>query len=179
MRLFHISEEPDIEVFIPRYPKRNDLDKNVAIVWAINEECLPNFLTPRDCPRVAFHATPASSPADIELFFSSPETPYVVAVESKWLSEMTETPLYIYEFLPEGFRLQDKAAGYYVSEKAPGIIGKTKVESPIRELFKRKIEVRLLPNLWPLADRVKTSTLAWSLCRMAFAESRDERQTDR
>lgn len=52
MRLFHVSEESNIEVFNPRTPTRNDLDKNVGLVWAIDEERLPNFLTPRDCPRV-------------------------------------------------------------------------------------------------------------------------------
>ena len=55
MRLFHVSEESNIEVFYPRSPKRNDLDKTVSLVWAIDEERLPNFLTPRDCPRVAYH----------------------------------------------------------------------------------------------------------------------------
>ena len=30
MRLFHVSEEPDIEVFVPRLPTRTDLDQTVA-----------------------------------------------------------------------------------------------------------------------------------------------------
>ena len=48
MRLFHVSEDADIEIFHPRIPARSDLDKNVGLVWAIDEERLPNFLTPRD-----------------------------------------------------------------------------------------------------------------------------------
>lgn len=35
MRLFHVREEPDIHFFEPRIPSRNDLDKNVGLVWAI------------------------------------------------------------------------------------------------------------------------------------------------
>ena len=54
MRLFHVSEEENIEVFEPRLPNRNDLDKNVGLVWAIDEARLPNFLTPRDCPRITY-----------------------------------------------------------------------------------------------------------------------------
>lgn len=49
MRLFHVSEESDIQKFEPRIPSRNDLDKTVGLVWAIDEKRLPNFLTPRNC----------------------------------------------------------------------------------------------------------------------------------
>ena len=55
MRLFHVSEEPDIQVFEPRLPTRRALDQTVGLVWAIDEARLPNFLTPRDCPRVVYH----------------------------------------------------------------------------------------------------------------------------
>lgn len=43
MRLFHVSEEPDIQVFYPRLPTRTDLNQNVGLVWAIDEGRLPNF----------------------------------------------------------------------------------------------------------------------------------------
>ena len=55
MRLFHVSEEADITVFHPSLPTRTDLDPAVGLVWAIDEARLPNFLTPRDCPRVTYH----------------------------------------------------------------------------------------------------------------------------
>ncbi|EQB87651.1 hypothetical protein M918_08130 [Clostridium sp. BL8] len=51
MRLFHVSEESNIKIFQPRIPYRDDLDKRKGLVWAINERCLPNFLTPRDCSK--------------------------------------------------------------------------------------------------------------------------------
>lgn len=43
MRLFHVSEESDIQVFQPRLPTRTDLDLTKGLVWAIDEKCLPNF----------------------------------------------------------------------------------------------------------------------------------------
>ena len=69
MRLFHVSEEAGIEVFYPRIPARNDLDRSVGLVWAIDEDRLPNFLTPRDCPRVAYSIGRNTTKADKKAFF--------------------------------------------------------------------------------------------------------------
>ena len=55
MRLFHVSEQPDIQVFQPRIPTRKELDQTTGLVWAMDEAHLPNYLTPRECPRVAYH----------------------------------------------------------------------------------------------------------------------------
>lgn len=55
MKLFHVSEESNIALFEPRIPDRDDLNKAIGLVWAIDEDRLPNFLTPRNCPRVTFH----------------------------------------------------------------------------------------------------------------------------
>lgn len=68
MRLFHISEESNIEIFNPRIPTRCDLDQSVGLVWAINERCLPNFLTPRDCPRITYHISKNTSEEDIRRY---------------------------------------------------------------------------------------------------------------
>lgn len=43
MRIFHVSEESDIQVFQPRVPTRTDLDFTKGLVWAIDDKCLPNF----------------------------------------------------------------------------------------------------------------------------------------
>jgi len=103
MRLFHVSEESDIEVFNPRIPTRPDLDKNIGLVWAINEEKLPNFLTPRDCPRVGYHL---NEMVDIKVkndFFSSDKSNGVLIIEDVWFRKMLETTLYIYEFDSKDF----------------------------------------------------------------------------
>ena len=68
MHLYHVSEEPDIQVFKPRLPERKDLDQNTGLVWAIDEERLPNFLTPRDCPRVAYHVNSQTTDVDKQRF---------------------------------------------------------------------------------------------------------------
>ena len=71
IRLFHVSEEPDIQVFEPRLPARKDLNQKIGLVWAIDEKRLPNFLTPRDCPRVAYHVGSRTTDADKARFFTS------------------------------------------------------------------------------------------------------------
>jgi len=169
MRLFHISEEADIKKFIPRVPSRNDVNKPKGLVWALNERCLPNYLTPRDCPRVTYHAAKGSAAADAVKFFSS-SSRHCVAIEAGWHQKMLETSLYAYEFDVANFYLQDECAGYYVSEQTEIPIAVTKYENLYDELFKRNVEVRILSNLWELGRAVQKSSLNWSLCRMANAD---------
>jgi hypothetical protein len=169
MRLFHVSEESDISIFTPRIPKRKDIDNSKGLVWAITEACLPNFLVPRDCPRVAYYATDESNEQDIEKFFADKRTPYVLAIEQKWFDLMMETTLYVYEFNIDDFYLQDKTAGYYVSEVEQVPINKYIVTDIVKELFTRNVELRILPNLWSLGEKIKAS-LQWSLCRMRNAQ---------
>ena len=171
-RLFHVSEEPDIRVFEPRLPTRKDLDPAVGLVWAIDEPRLPNFLTPRNCPRVAYHMGPQSTAAD-RRFFSSPTASHVLAIEHRWFEAMLSTTLYLYEFSPEGFALQDAAAGYYVATATQTPIAKQEIRDLFPELIRRGVEIRLVDNLWGLAEEVQHSTLNWSLCRMGYAQPKE------
>ncbi|CUX38785.1 hypothetical protein BN3590_01141 [Clostridium sp. C105KSO15] len=68
MRLFHVSEENNIGMFEPRIPERNDLDKSVGFVWAIDEQHLANFMTPRNCPRITYHVGEKTSVKDKRFF---------------------------------------------------------------------------------------------------------------
>ena len=172
MRLFHVSEEADIEVFHPRTPTRNDLDKKIGLVWAIDEERLPNFLTPRDCPRVTYHIGKNTSECDKNKFFTSSSAKQVVIIENNWFDKMKTTTLYLYEFDIADFELQDEIAGYYVSKTSQVPIDKHQVSDLFLELIKRNVEIRITDNLWKIADEVKASTLNWSLCRMNNAKPR-------
>jgi len=171
MRLFHVSEEPGITEFVPRAPLRKDLEQSKRFVWAIDEQCLPNFLAPRECPRVTFRADEHTSEEDIARFFSSSRR-HCVAMEHAWFERVRNTTLYLYEFDPANFYLQDEAAGYYVSEQTELPIGVTRIDDIFSELFKRGIEVRLVDHLWELSDAVIASTLCFSNCDMANARPR-------
>ena len=172
MRIFHVSEEPDIKEFYPRLPSRTDLDPTVGLVWALDESHLPNFLTPRDCPRVCFQAGPETSAEDRASFFTSDTAKYVVIIEHGWFSRMASATLYLYEFDPAGFTLQDSSAGYYVATTPQKPIARHKVDDLFAELFCRGVELRVTDDLWQIGERVKGSTLVWSLCRMGNAKPR-------
>ena len=172
MRLFHVSEEPDIKVFEPRFPTRKDLNQNIGLVWAIDEARLPNFLTPRDCPRVAYHVGYQTTDSDKKRFLSSSGISHAIVVEGKWYHTMKNTVLYLYEFHTEDFVLQDSIAGYYVATTTQYPKKKHVLTDLFGELLKRNVEIRITDNLWDIADDVTTSTLNWSLCRMANAAPR-------
>lgn len=169
MRLFHVSETADIPYFEPRAPYRFDLDQSVRLVWAISEKRLMNFLTPRDCPRVTFYAKESSTRDDVNRLIGSKEVTAVVAIEQQWFRAMLDTILYVYEFDPAYFTLQDEMAGYYVSTRREVPSKVTKVDDLFAAQFFHNVEVRLLPNLWDLRDMVVASSLGFSMCRMGNA----------
>ncbi len=172
MRLFHVSEELDIAVFEPRKPTRNDLNQSKGLVWALCERTLPNFLTPRNCPRVCWHVSPRTTKEDKARFLpkDKPGVSHVVVIEEGWLETLKQTTLYLYEFSPEHFSLQDESAGYYVSERTEVPVTKYVVTDLVSELEKRNAQLLTIPNLWELAGQVQQTSFYWSLCRMAYAK---------
>src|ERR1700761_6216311 len=83
-RLFHISEEPGIQLFEPR-PSPSHFDGiNGDVVFAIADDLLHNYLLPRDCPRVTWYAGPKTTDADKERFMDNSAANYIVVVESSW-----------------------------------------------------------------------------------------------
>ena len=174
MRLYHVSEDQTIECFIPRIPERKDLDQSIGLVWAIDEERLPNFLTPRDCPRVTYHIGINTTANDIKRYFTTPRLNHVVIIERKWFQTMKNTKLYLYEFDTSEFQLQDDVAGYYISTQTQIPIAKYRIDDLFQELFDRNVEVRIVDNLWSISDEIKRTTLNWSMCRMGNAQPRED-----
>ena len=174
MRLFHVSEDPSVGVFHPRLPRRNELDPNVGLVWSLTEPALPNWLFPRECPRVGYRICDNTTPEDAAKFFIS-GAHHVVAIESDWHERQKNATLYIYEFDPTNFYFDEKA-GFYVSQKPETPIDMVTYTDLYGELFRRGTEVRIVNNLWPLRDAVFASSLtAWSFCKMANAKPRQNR----
>ena len=168
MRLFHVSEECDIKIFEPRLPARKDLDPTVGLVWALDERHLPNFLTPRDCPRVTYNATGDTLPEDLR-WFSSKTQRHCVVIEKGWFEKMRKTTLYIYEFDPADFELQDAAAGYYVAKTAQIPVAVHRIDDLFAALFERNVELRVVDYLWDICRQVQNTSLEWSMCRMRNA----------
>lgn len=171
--LLHISEVSDIRTFEPRVAQPGD----EALVWAIGSERLHNYLLPRDCPRVTFYAGPATSATDQARFLAGSSA--VIAIEGGWYERARDTRLFCYELPPDTFECIDPGAGYFVSRE-PVLPTRVEVISdPIGDLVGRGLEVRLLPDLWPLHDAVVASTLQFSMIRMRNARARPDGRAPR
>lgn len=170
MRLFHISEEPGIPAFEPRPAPSPDAGVQGDVVWAIDEAHLPNYLLPRDCPRVTFAASGRTTPTDKDRFLMGSRR--VIAVESGWFPKLETCRLFLYEFPAESFEPLDAGAGYFVSRKAVAPLAVTALGSPIAEILSRKVELRLIPDLWALRDAVAASSLEYSIIRFRNASPR-------
>ena len=171
MRLFHVSEDPNVDIFHPRLPRRSDMDPNVGLVWSLTEPALPNWLFPRDCPRVGYRICDNVTPEDKEKFFVSGAS-HVVTIEQDWHERQKNATLYVYEFDPANFYF-DEVASFYVSQQSETPIDMVTHTDLYAELFRRGAEVRLVDNLWLLRDAVFASSLtSWSFCKMANAKDR-------
>jgi hypothetical protein len=164
--LFHVSEEAGIERFEPR-PSPN---AEGPVIWAVDADRLRNYLLPRDCPRVTYYAGPETTAADVERFLGS--SPAVVAVENGWLERVRSCRLYCYHLPPETFACIDEWAGYFVSRRIVVPVHVEVVTDLVATLLGRGVELRFLPDLWPLRDAVVASTLRYSLIRMGNARPR-------
>lgn len=154
MRLFHVSEDPTIKEFSPLPPPNPEAGVDFNAVWAINEEKLPNYLLPRDCPRICFIDN---------------NKQHQIIVETGWLRKIKDTVLYLYQFDGEGFELHDPIAGYYLSRRTayPQII--RKITDPLIELEKRNIKFSSLDNLHKKKDEVVSSYKEFSIIRFRNA----------
>ena len=161
--LFHVSEESGIERFEPR-PSPN---ADGPVVWAVDADRLRNYLLPRECPRVTYYAGRGTTAADVERFLGP--SPAVIAVESAWLERLRSCRLYCYHLPPETFGCIDECAGYFVSRR-PVVPRKVQVvEDLLAALLGCGVELRFVPNLWPLRDAVVASSLRFSIIRMRNA----------
>jgi len=165
--LFHVSEDRSIDQFDPRVPE----DGRDAVVWAIDADRLRNYLVPRDCPRVTYYAGRRTTAADVERFLGS--SPAVMAIEQGWVERLRSTRLYCYHMHPQTFECLDECAGYFVSRVPVVPTFVEIVTDPLAELLGRGVDVRVLPNLWPLRDAVVESSLQFSMIRMRNARPRD------
>ena len=159
MIVFHVSEEPDIEVFEPR----NAATTDERVVWGIDKDHLRNYLVPRDCPRVTYSAGPGTTVADRERFLGSSAA--VLAIETAWFERMRSCRLHCYHLPGDTFELADECAGYFVSRVPVKPSRVQVIDNPVAAILERGVELRVQPSLWALRDAVIESTLAFSIIR--------------
>jgi hypothetical protein len=166
LRLFHVSENPAIAAF---HPRPSSLAPEAGpIVWAVAESHLPNYLLPRDCPRVTFGVCGSTSDVDRHRFGVNGDG-RIVVIEASWLNRVMGCVLYLYELPSDSFKLWDESAGYWVSRQTVEPLGVTAVRELPSAITERRGELRIVHRLWPLHDAVAESTLQFSMIRMRNA----------
>jgi hypothetical protein len=161
--LYHVSEETGISVFVPR---PSPLVQQ-PVVWAIDGAHLRNYLLPRNCPRVTYAAGPNTTAADRATFLEHDRP--VVAIEAAWTQRVTEARLACYHLPSDSFEPFDSTAGYFISREQVVPSRVELIADPLARLLEWNVDLRVVPDLWPLHDAVAASTLEFSMIRMSFA----------
>lgn len=141
-RLFHVSDRGNILRFDPRDASKQS-DAGWQVVWAIDESHLPNYLLPRDCPRVCFAASATTTDDDRNRFLTHGKK-RVVAIEQGWLERVRTVTLYNYELSDPTFTLFDANAGYYISREPVLPTNVRPINNLLYELQVRNTELRVL-----------------------------------
>ena len=165
-RLFHVSDDAAIKGFQPRpssvFPKLGN------VVWAVDEAHLPDYLLPRECPRVTFCAAPETTLGDCQRFKLNAEQ-RVVVVGQRWLEKIREAVVYLYELPEASFVLHDASAGYWLSRDQIHPLSVCAVSDLEDEISRRGADFRIVENLRSFGDEVAASTLDFSIIRMRNA----------
>jgi hypothetical protein len=165
MALYHFSEEPQIEEFIPRPAPVLGGD---AVVWAIDAWHAPLYYLPRACPRVTFWPLPHSRESDVERWFGHVSGRMVIAIESAWLERVRTAALYRYTFDEAPFESMHDH-GVHVARCAVRPLHIDPVGDLLSAIGEASVELRLCPSLVPLGRAIIRTSLHWSLIRMRNA----------
>lgn len=169
-RLFHVSEDAAIDRFEPRPVPSPDSGVAGLAVWAVAESYLPNYLLPRDCPRVCFRAGPNTSRLDRDRFLGAADR--IVAFEAAWLDRVRTVKLALYEVPGDAFEEVLPDAGYWISRRTVEPSGVRIMDDALSAIAKSGTEVRILQDFWALSDAVSASTLQFSIIRKRGAQPR-------
>jgi Family of unknown function (DUF6886) len=162
--LWHMSEDPAIEVFVPHHRELHALDEE--LVWAVDTDRQWLYWFPRDCPRATWCAGAKTSDDDVERWLGGDRTRRVAVIETGWLDRMRAVELYAYRLPADTFEPWDK---FFVSRET--VVPQEVVA--LGDLLARHAEAgtdfRVEPALYPLWDEVVETTLDFSGIRLRNA----------
>ena len=162
-----MSEDDSIRRFRPHRSATALTDDE--LVWAIDTRHLPLFWFPRDCPRGTFWPDSKTTDEDVERFLDGVGGRRVHAVESAWVERIRSARVVAYRLPGETFEPHAEVGGYWVSRADVDPIERVGLGDLLGRHVAAGIELRLLPNIWPLWQRVVDSTLEFSGCRLRNA----------
>jgi hypothetical protein len=161
-RLFHFSEDPSIERFVPRsvvVPSRREPGMewlNGPLVWAVDEAREATYLFPRECPRILLWPTSGTTGEDRERWWGPRLCSMIAHVEWRWLREIETTTIYRYELPTPSFEpIED--AWMWVSREAVSPLGVEPIADLTQALADRGVELRVMESLVALRDVWQTT----------------------
>ena len=169
MALYHFSEDPGIERFVPHIAKTSHIQRE-AFVWAIDDWHAPMYAVPRDCPRACFWSGPHTTPEDRDRWFDYVNARFVVAIETEWLARLRATRLYRYVMPEEGFEPADRTAGHWVARTPVVPLRVEPMTDLLAVMTDAAVELRVTPRLGPLWRRVRRTSLEFSGTRLRNAK---------
>ena len=162
VRLFHFSDDPSIETFVPRpvvvpsvrRPGQEWL--NGPLVWAVSEERQATYLFPRDCPRILLWPTELTTGADLAAWWGERTCRMIAHVEWSWLERIRTGRLYRYELPPDAF--EDLGEGWaWISTEPVTPLRVEPCGDLLDALAEESVELRVMHSLVPLRDVWSTS----------------------
>jgi len=168
--LLHFSEDPKIKVFRPHVPQVRRTTRRW--LWAWTRSMRLDSGSPGTRHELAAGVT-ASRWSEIgRALLGMGAHRRMHAIETVWLERMQACKMYMYRFDPAPFAAHNSDAGYYSTRET---ITPLSVE-PIGDLLAlhagANIELRIVPNLWPIIDAVVASGLEFSIIRKMNASPR-------
>ena len=164
--LWHFSEDPAIEVFVPHRREGHALDE--PLVWAVDSEHRWLYWFPRDCPRATWCAGAETSDEEVEEWLGGNRSGRVAVIENGWLERMHTVELYAYRLPPETFEPWDK---FFVSRETVVPSELVALGDLVEQHAAGGTELRTTASLYPLWDEVIATTLDFSGIRLRNAVS--------
>ena len=157
--LWHVSEDPDLGVFVPRDGK----------VWAIDTRHLPLYWFPRDCPRATWWAVESTTDADVERWLDGDRTRRVHAIDVHWLQRVRDAYVYAYRMPDEPFDVVEDDR-FYIASSTVEALERIELGDLLARHADAGIELRITPGLLGLWDEVVGTTLDFSGIRLRNAQ---------
>ena len=162
--LWHVSGESGIQRFEPRLG--GSYLPAQAFVWAIDTRHLPLYWFPRECPRATFWAGKRTTAADVKLLGGSER---VHAIEDGWIERMRAAEVFAYRLPAAVFERHPDVGGYWLSRVVVEPLETRRLHDLAQLHEQAGIELRVIPNLWPLWSKITSSTLEFSGIRLRNA----------
>jgi hypothetical protein len=157
--LFHVSETPDIARFDPRPDNHG-----AHVVWAIDISHLPNYLLPRDCPRVCLRRTRVVHSEHEERRLCGQD--HAIYVETTWRDRIRDVELFCYAFDAHSFQCVDANAGYFQTRVSVVPRSIERIRNVEARIAAHSVALRDVESLLPVQDFAVRSSLEFSCIRM-------------